>query len=51
MASISKRGLNMPLSPIRKLSPLAVKATKEGKYVHQLTQKNERTYTKYKVSK
>jgi aspartate aminotransferase len=36
MASISKRGLNMPLSPIRKLSPLAVKATKEGKYVHQL---------------
>tara|TARA_B100001175_G_C19454260_1_gene612938 strand:+ start:239 stop:1441 length:1203 start_codon:yes stop_codon:yes gene_type:complete len=36
MATISTRGSNMPLSPIRKLAPLAVKATREGKYVHQL---------------
>ena len=36
MATISIRGSNMPLSPIRKLAPLAVKATREGKYVHQL---------------
>ena len=36
MADISKRGLNMPLSPIRKLAPLAAKAVKDGKYVHQL---------------
>ncbi len=36
MASISKRGLNMPLSPIRKLAPLAAKAVKDGKFVHQL---------------
>ena len=26
----------MPLSPIRKLAPLAAKAKKEGKFVHQL---------------
>ncbi len=36
MAKISDRGVQMPLSPIRKLSPLAAKARKEGKYVHQL---------------
>lgn len=36
MASISKRGLKMPLSPIRKLAPLAALATKKGKHVHQL---------------
>lgn len=36
MAKISDRGVNMPLSPIRKLSPIAAKARKEGKYVHQL---------------
>jgi len=36
MAKISDRGVQMPLSPIRKLSPLATKARKEGKYVHQL---------------
>ena len=36
MAKISDRGLNMPLSPIRKLNPLAEQARKEGKYVHQL---------------
>ncbi|MBL57472.1 MAG: aspartate aminotransferase [Flavobacteriales bacterium] len=36
MAKISDRGINMPLSPIRKLSPLAAKAKKEGKFVHQL---------------
>lgn len=36
MAKISDRGLNMPLSPIRKLAPLAAGAVKQGKYVHQL---------------
>ena len=36
MAKISDRGVNMPLSPIRKLNPLAEQARKEGKYVHQL---------------
>ena len=36
MAKISDRGVNMPLSPIRKLNPLAEQAKKEGKYVHQL---------------
>lgn len=36
MAKISDRGVNMPLSPIRKLSPIAAQARKEGKYVHQL---------------
>lgn len=36
MAKISDRGVKMPLSPIRKLNPLAEKAKKEGKYVHQL---------------
>lgn len=36
MAKISDRGVNMPLSPIRKLSPLAAKAKENGTYVHQL---------------
>jgi aspartate aminotransferase len=36
MAKISDRGIKMPLSPIRKLSPLAAQAIKNGKYVHQL---------------
>jgi aspartate aminotransferase len=36
MAKISDRGIKMPLSPIRKLSPLAAQAIKDGKYVHQL---------------
>lgn len=36
MAKISDRGVQMPLSPIRKLAPVAAKAVEEGKYVHQL---------------
>ncbi len=36
MAKISDRGINMPLSPIRKLAPLAAKAKEKGIYVHQL---------------
>lgn len=36
MAKISNRGDNMPLSPIRKLTPFANKAREEGTHVHQL---------------
>jgi len=36
MPEISKRGLNMPASPIRKLTPFAEQAKKEGKKVYHL---------------
>jgi len=36
MPEISKRGLNMPASPIRKLTPFAEQAKKDGKKVYHL---------------
>lgn len=36
MPEISRRGLNMPASPIRKLTPFAEQAKKEGKKVYHL---------------
>lgn len=36
MLSISKRGREMPESPIRKLTPFADKARKQGKHIYQL---------------
>lgn len=36
MAKISDRGVNMPLSPIRKLTPFAEAAKKRGTHVHHL---------------
>lgn len=36
MPDISKRGKNMPASPIRKLAPFAEQASKEGKKVYHL---------------
>ena len=36
MPKISKKGINMPESPIRKLVPFSEKAKKEGKKVYHL---------------
>ena len=36
MPTISKKGLNMPESPIRKLAPYADQAMKSGKHIYQL---------------
>lgn len=36
MLSISKRGQEMPASPIRKLTPFADKARKQGKFIYHL---------------
>lgn len=36
MPSISEKGYNMPASPIRKLTPFADQAKKEGKKIYHL---------------
>ena len=36
MPNISRKGLDMPSSPIRKLQPFAVKALNEGKKIYYL---------------
>src|SRR5699024_2543873 len=36
MPSISKKGQQMPASPIRKLNPFADKARKQGKHIYHL---------------
>lgn len=36
MLSVSKRGTKMPASPIRKLTPFADKARKQGKFIYHL---------------